>query len=65
MNNLTKINHCVLGIHLSLYSPCKIVTETKETDFDDSDYKKKKSSMAGKITGAPLYHRIRDKVTHV
>lgn len=28
MNNLTEMDHCVLGIHLSLYSPCKIVTET-------------------------------------
>lgn len=38
MNNLTKINQ----VRFSLYSPCKIVTETKETDFDDSDYQKKK-----------------------
>lgn len=39
--------------------------DKRETDFDDSDYKKKIISMAGKITGAASYHRIRDKVTHV
>lgn len=30
MNNLIKINHYVLGIYVSLYSPYKIVAETKK-----------------------------------
>lgn len=30
MNNLIKTNHYVLGIYVSLYSPYKIVAETKK-----------------------------------